>query len=402
MRRAGVTIQDLWYSKTNGKPDLSRPTARNGRGRLRYRVAVTDARGRTTSEHFETKKEAVERQRQIAARMSTGGYASRSAGRVCFGEVADLWFDAKTVRLKGKTLEGYRSLLDTHVLPRWATTSVGDIEWNSVQKWVAELTASKPLNRRKGTLSASRVRQAHHVLSAVLGHAVRLQMLASNPAADIDLPRKTTAPRRYLTHEQVALLASECGDFDLLVLVLAYCGLRYGEATALRRENIDFERGRIDVVAAVERVGRQYALGTTKTHTTRSVPVPPQVLARLQERFVASPGRRLVFPGEDGFLKNYEFRRVFDPAAERAGVPGIVPHELRHTCASLAIRTKASIKTVQRMLGHATATMTLDLYGHLYPDELDAVAAAMGAECVYPPRTAGVTQIADQRISAVQ
>jgi hypothetical protein len=81
---------------------------------------------------------------------------------------------------------------------------------------------------------------------------------------------------------------------------------------------------------------------------------------------------------------------VFDPAATKAGVPGLSPHELRHTCASLAIRSRASIKTVQRLLGHATATMTLDNYGHLYPDELDQVAQQMGAESVYPVRTGGV------------
>jgi integrase len=62
---------------------------------------------------------------------------------------------------------------------------------------------------------------------------------------------------------------------------------------------------------------------------------------------------------------------------------GLAPHELRHTCASLAIRSRASIKTVRRLLGHATAVMTLDQYGHLYPDELDQVAQQMGADCVY-------------------
>jgi integrase len=65
---------------------------------------------------------------------------------------------------------------------------------------------------------------------------------------------------------------------------------------------------------------------------------------------------------------------VFDAAAIKAGVAGLSPHELRHTCASLAIRSRASIKTVEGLLGHKTATMTLDNYGHLYPDELDQVA----------------------------
>jgi integrase len=112
------------------------------------------------------------------------------------------------------------------------------------------------------------------------------------------------------------------------------------------------------------------------------VPIPPPVLDLLRERISGSPDG-LLFPSADGYLKNHEFRKVFDPAARKAGVAGLAPHELRHTCASLAIRSRASIKTVQQLLGHATATMTLDHYGHLYPDELDQVAQQMGAECVY-------------------
>jgi integrase len=72
-------------------------------------------------------------------------------------------------------------------------------------------------------------------------------------------------------------------------------------------------------------------------------------------------------------------RRVFEPAARTAGVDGLVPHELRHTAASLAIAAGASVKGVQAMLGHASATLTLDRYGHLWPDELDAVADRLDA-----------------------
>jgi integrase len=174
------------------------------------------------------------------------------------------------------------------------------------------------------------------------------------------------------------------------VLVLAYCGLRYGEATALRRGDVDFGRARIAVHAAVERVNGQYRLGPTKTHETRSVPIPPPVLELLRQRIAPAALDRLVFSGADGYLKNHEFSKVFDPAATKAGVPGLSPHELRHTCASLAIRSRASIETAQRLLGHPTATMTLDNYGYMYPDELDQVAQQMGAECVYPVRTGGV------------
>ena len=108
----------------------------------------------------------------------------------------------------------------------------------------------------------------------------------------------------------------------------------------------------------------------------------------LRDRMGKAAPDRPVFPGADGFLKNHELRKVFDPAATRAGLKGLAPHELRRTCASPAIRgAGASIKAVQTMLGHKTATMTLDTYGSLYKGDLDGVAQRMGAGCVYGVRT---------------
>jgi integrase len=392
MRQPGVKIQDLWYAQKSGKADLSRPTARKGRGK-RYRIIATDLQGTTSTEAYATKKEAETRQKELSAKLVTGTYATPSAGRALFGDVAEAWYESKAVRLKGKTLENYRSLLDTHILPKWQNTAVGDIDWQSIQKWVGQLRKTKPVRRKSEGLSASRVTQTYNVFSQVLGYAVRARMLSVNPASDIDLPRKPKSNKRYLTHQQVADLASECGDWGVLVLVLAYCGLRTGEATALRRQDIDLDRARIEVHSSVERVNGQYSIGPTKTHERRSVPIPPPVLELLRQRIAMWEPDRLVFPGADGYLKSHELRKIFDPAATRAGVAGLTPQELRHTCASLAIRSRASIKTVQRLLGHATATMTLDNYGHLYPDELDEVAREMGSFCVYPVRTGETSKV---------
>jgi integrase len=305
---------------------------------------------------------------------------------VTFGEVAAQWYQSKEMRLKGKTLEGYRSMLDTHVLPKWKNAAIGDIDWQSIQKWVGELNKTKPQRRKTEGLSASRVVQTYHVFRGALSYAVRSRMLSVNPAPDIDLPRKPTNTRRYLNHQQVADLAAGCGEFDALVLVLASCGLRFGEATALKREDVRVDRARIDEHNAVEHVNGQYRIGPTKTHENREVPIPAPVLKLLHERLVGSPAG-LLFPGADGYLKNHEFRKVFDPVATKAGVGGLSPHELRHTCASLAIHSRADVKTVQKLLGHATATMTLDNYGHLYEDDMDEVAQQMGMKCVYPVRT---------------
>ena len=88
-----------------------------------------------------------------------------------------------------------------------------------------------------------------------------------------------------------------------------------------------------------------------------------------------------------GALRAAVFRRAaFNAAADAAGAAGLHPHELRHTAASLAIAAGADVKVVQQMLGHKSATMTLDLYGHLFPDRLDEVADALDAAA----RAAGV------------
>jgi integrase len=139
----------------------------------------------------------------------------------------------------------------------------------------------------------------------------------------------------------------------------------------------------ITVRASVTKVtGTGFVEGATKTHRTRWVPVPEVVWDRLEYAIITDADKpdRLVFPGRnDGYLTDFEYRHRFDQAAKEIGVPGLTPHELRHTCASLAISAGANIKAVQRLLGHETAAMTLDEYGHLFSDDLTAVAKSLDA-----------------------
>ncbi len=120
--------------------------------------------------------------------------------------------------------------------------------------------------------------------------------------------------------------------------------------------------------------------GTTKTKTYRTVPVPQFLAPLLKTEIGDRCADELVFAPRPGdYLTPGQFRWLFDPAAKSIGVPGLKPHELRHTCASLSIKAGANIKVVQRLLGHKTAALTLDRYGHLYDDDLDTVADAFDA-----------------------
>jgi integrase len=118
-------------------------------------------------------------------------------------------------------------------------------------------------------------------MSAILEHAVRSGRIRSNPARGLALPRPRRRDHVFLTHGQLAELADAAARWRLLVLVLGYTGLRWGEATALRVCDIDFTRRRIDVRRAFSDVGGKIVLGTPKSHLARTVPLPRFLAAEL-------------------------------------------------------------------------------------------------------------------------
>jgi integrase len=206
--------------------------------------------------------------------------------------------------------------------------------------------------------------------------------LAVNPAAGISLPRVREPEKRYLTDRRVAELADAVGEeYRLIVLFLAYIGLRWGEMAALTVGRLDLLRRRVLVAESVTPVKGVMTFGPTKGHERREVPLPRFLIEELARHVEDKSAADLVFIGERGaVMRSQTFQRaVLTNAAAALGIPGFHPHELRHTAASLAIASGADIKIVQQMLGHKSAVMTLDQYGHLFDDRLDIVADAMDA-----------------------
>ena len=301
---------------------------------------------------------------------------------ITFGALAERWLSTKASR-SPKTVAGYRSLLETVVLPRWEAVPLREVRFDDLQVWVTDLTVGGSVRFEGCGLSASRVRQAHQLVSAVLKFAVKAKHLPANPADGVELPRLPESEQRYLTHEQLHRVAVASGQLRTLVLLLGYCGLRFGEAAALQVSDVDVKAGRIRVHRSVTYVRKTGLVeGPTKNHTARTVPVPAFLSSLLETEIADNDGGGLVFPSArtGGYLTmgqaHYAFKRA---TAAVDGCGGVRLHDLRHTCASLAISSGANVKVVQRLLGHKTAVLTLDRYGHLFPDDLDAVAAAFDA-----------------------
>lgn len=343
-QRAGV--QDLWFTNdpTTGKKTLK--TKRHGRG-MRFRAVWVTPDGRENTKGFRTKADAQNFLDENTAAVKTGTWVDPAKSARLFGEVAEEWLASKKASTKPKTYAGYRSILDTVVFPRWEKTAVGDITFGELQAWISGLgEAGGSARFVKRGLSASRIVQTHQCMGAVFKYAARLELVRQSPTDGIELPRKPRAgvDQTYLTHAQLRLLAGEIGErFGVLVLVLGYCGLRFGEAAALRVGSVDVHSGRINVTTSVTNVtGQGLVEGAPKTHARRSVPIPGLVLEPLT-RHIESRGRtELVWPGDDPtadepWITNGKLQWSWDAAIERcqaddAEFPAVTPHDLRHTC----------------------------------------------------------------------
>lgn len=347
-------------------------TAEGQRYRVRYRKpdnSQTDKRG------FKTKREAEVFLATVEVSKAGGTYVDPSHSKVTIAELGEPWLLAKRASLKPSAYAPVETAWRIRVNPRWGKVVITAITHSDVKAWIAEL------NRQAG---ATVVLRTYGVLAAILDDAVHDRRLTTNPArgGQLGLPRKMASKHTYLTHLQVEKMATASGDRGTLVRVLAYTGMRWSEVSALRAEHVDLVRSRIWIVEnAVEVQGTIY-VGTPKSHKVRHVPLPRFLRDELAARITGLPPDALVFSGPTGgHMKRTRTsagsKSWFKNAAAAAGAPTLTVHDLRHTAASLAVQSGANVKAVQRMLGHASAAMTLDVYADLFDDDLDAVSTAL-------------------------
>lgn len=229
----------------------------------------------------------------------------------------------------------------------------------------------------------------------------------------LDLPRLPRREMRFLTSEEVGRLAEAAPEqYRPLIYVLAYAGVRVGEALALRRKRCDLLRSRLVVAESLADVNGTLHFGPTKNHQVRTVRLPGFLRDLLADHLagdVPNEPEALVFssPGGAPIRLNNWRRRTWARALERAGLPtDLRIHDLRHTAAALLIHQGAHPKQIQAHLGHASITTTLDRYGHLFPDDMDQLAdgleatyqAAKSAAWIRRGNESGVQELAARRV----
>jgi integrase len=338
-----------------------------------YRVRWRTPDGKSRSKTLKRRVDADRFRISVQHAKQTNSYLDPSRSKITVGAWAQQWLAAQT-HLKPSTRARYENIIGKHIQPRWCGTPLHAVSHADVQKWISGIN-----------LAPASVRYIHRVLSLIMELAVRDKRIPLNPATGIRLPRVSQEEKRFLTSEELHRLADAAAQYPIpevgeqyraLVLVLGFCGLRWGEVAALRVKRVDLLRRRLTVAESATEVSGHLVWGTPKSHATRSVPIPRSVADLLLEVVAGKTADDLVFTTWRGKpLRNLNFRRdVFDPAAADANLHHLTPHELRHTAASLAIAAGANVKAVQRMLGHSSAAMTLDVYSGLFDDDLDGVA----------------------------
>jgi integrase len=215
-----------------------------------------------------------------------------------------------------------------------------------------------------------------------LSDALKSRWLTVNPARGAEnLPRRIARRHHYLTAPEVYALAAKAGEHRVLVLVLAFCGLRWGEAIALQVADVELLRRRTPVSSNAVQIASDHEAGATKERLARSVPIPAFVVEELSRLCIGNAPGDLIFRALDGgyLPRPRSGRGWFVSALHRSGLPQITPQDLRHTCASLAVSAGAYVVALQRMLGHRSAQVTLDIYAELFDSDLDDVVSSLDA-----------------------
>jgi len=347
-------------------------------GAVRFRARVTSHGREIATRVFARKADAVAWEQDQRRRLRLGEWVDPHRGQVPLSSVAADWWSSRSL-VKRRTRESDESNWRTYVRPRFGNWPVASITGAEVSAWVGGLVASG--------LAPSTATRALATLRSILAFAVADGRVQHNVAASVRRPTSGRARRegQALTLDELHALTAACaGPYRDVVPVLALAGLRWGELAGLKvgdRVSVPGPGLRVSRAVLASDGGGELYVDRLKNNRARTVPLVNE-LVPIVDRWSAGkrPDAWLFNAPRGGPLRESNWKRSVGWVAAKvaAGVPAVRVHDLRHTAASLWLAAGADPKVVQRVLGHATATMTMDLYGHLVDANLWQAAQLVG------------------------
>ncbi len=333
---------------------------------IRYKGAYRDHAGQKHCQSFDRREDAKRWYERAEADLDRGEWTDPRLRRILFRDWWPKYLEARP-ELRPKTRSLYGLHMRRYIMPAFGARLLSEISHEAVGEWLAEMS-------RDGVGAATRAK-ALGLLGAVMHMALVGRRIAWDPTVGHAVKVPKGRRGRPLTPEQVESLTEAIdGRYRALVYVLAYTGVRIGEAAALRVEDFDEIHGTLTIDRAVMEIDGRVEVGETKTEASkRTIGLPPWLRAMLSDHIAVHARGGLVFPSPQGGLlrPNNWRRRTFTPAAKETGLapPALRPHDLRHTHGTWLHHSNIPLKDAQQRLGHSNSRTTMDIYTHAAGDE---------------------------------
>ena len=290
------------------------------------------------------------------------------------GQWMDVWFEnCAKIKVRPSSHKTYRGYIDNHTKPNIGKIPLGKLSSLDLQKLYKKLLNGGRVERIEAKhqpkgLSAKTVRNINQVISSAMDFAIDQKLISTNPTNGCALPKLEHREMKTLPTEQLASFlheAKESGVFEMYYIELA-TGLRRGELMGLKWEDIDLERGTIQVRRQITRIDGEVVEAPLKTKNSyRNISIGADAVQILKDQRRKN-NSEYVFPSPTGGpISPDSVLHMLHRVLKRAGLPRIRFHDTRHTFATVALQNSADIKTISGMLGHYSAGFTLDTYAHV-------------------------------------
>lgn len=358
----------------------------DGRWEGRYTAGYDGGTGKPIRRtiYGKTQKEVRQKLTDISLSLDTGAYQEPSSLTVA--QWLEEWLEVFCInRVKPLTMTSYRGIVKNHINPRIGAIKVQDVRGVQIQRLYNDML-------QKGS-SPKTIKNVGAVLHKAFSVARKQGYLQINPCDNAELPKGERKEIRPLSEADIPLFLHACNGHPMgnAYALCLLAGLREGECMGLAWDSVDFEHELITIRQQLQReqvAGGKYYIAPTKNSKIRVIAPPPlafeylkrertkQAQNQLRNGDVWNNPWDLVFTNEIGeHYKVSTFYKRFKVIATALGRPDARPHDLRHTAATVAIANDVDIKSVQSMLGHATASFTLDVYAHTSQKMMEANAA---------------------------
>jgi len=332
---------------------------------------ITGKRTRKKKRGFKTKREAEKALAILLNDLANGTYIEPSI--MPFKDYLIDWFQTKRRQIGIQTAKTYQSYITYHIIPSLGKYPLSKLTTIIIQKFINSLVDKE--------LSSATIKKIYHILNNSIQKAVNLELIPKNVASHVELPHVTRNEINVWDIEEIKsfLKVAKESRYYIAFHLAITTGMRQGELLALRWKDIDLQRGTIHIRQTLSHDGKEFLTGAKTASSIRSITLLPGTITALKKHKTTMMREKLkagtdyvdhdlvVCTCRGTALSPRNLLRTFKNLIQKANVPGIRFHDLRHTHATSLLLEGINPKVVAERLGHSKVSVTLDTYSHVLP-----------------------------------